>query len=530
MPIFENFISYRRKETLLEVKNIYDALKNRGYSVFCDVYTLDNGNFDENLIKCVKGCTNYILVINNHSLDRCADPDDWLLKEIRLALENDKNVVIVFVGEVDFKNLPQEVDGLRFKNALKFDIIYFDSFINELTRRFLVSGDEWGTSSEADFVIEGDRLVKYKGTAVKVSVPEYIKTIGEAAFKDVTFLKEINLNEGLLKIEASAFERCLSLSHIEFPSTLTELGERAFARCYGLLNVDTNDGLVEIGRECFAFCSQIKLFSLPAALKICSGNAFNECNNLSQFIVRKGNESFCAEDGMLYNADLSALIRCPTNYKNECPIVPESVSEIADYAFFNCDLLKDIVLPAGLKKIGEYAFAECRNIMRLKLPSFLDEIAPTAFCDWTDEQDINAENVLNESVRKTVSESRKRERVQSGVNGISEYVFVKTTFESEQEAKAMAKGLLEKHLIVSGQLSSIRSMYSWEEKICDEKEFELSCITRGDRYPEVEDYIRQHHSYELCELLVVPIIHTPDGFGKWIDDYVADGGIKEKKR
>lgn len=44
MQMFENFISYRRKDSSLEVRNIYDALIKKGYSTFCDVYSLKSGN------------------------------------------------------------------------------------------------------------------------------------------------------------------------------------------------------------------------------------------------------------------------------------------------------------------------------------------------------------------------------------------------------------------------------------------------------------------------------------------------------
>ena len=40
MQLFENFISYRRSETLPEVQNIYHALTAKGYSTFCDIYGL----------------------------------------------------------------------------------------------------------------------------------------------------------------------------------------------------------------------------------------------------------------------------------------------------------------------------------------------------------------------------------------------------------------------------------------------------------------------------------------------------------
>ena len=70
MQVFENFISYRRKESSIEVKNIYDALQTRGYSTFCDIYSLGSGKFNQDLITAIDNCTNFILVLGAYSLER----------------------------------------------------------------------------------------------------------------------------------------------------------------------------------------------------------------------------------------------------------------------------------------------------------------------------------------------------------------------------------------------------------------------------------------------------------------------------
>ena len=50
MQVYENFLSYRRKESSIEVKNIYDALQIRGYSTFCDIYSLELCKFNKDFI------------------------------------------------------------------------------------------------------------------------------------------------------------------------------------------------------------------------------------------------------------------------------------------------------------------------------------------------------------------------------------------------------------------------------------------------------------------------------------------------
>lgn len=87
MQVYENFISYRRKESSIEVKNIYDTLQKRGYSTFCDIYSLGSGKFNQDLITAIDNCTNFILVLGAYSLERCTDSSDWLYNEIKEALD-----------------------------------------------------------------------------------------------------------------------------------------------------------------------------------------------------------------------------------------------------------------------------------------------------------------------------------------------------------------------------------------------------------------------------------------------------------
>lgn len=522
MAVFENFISYRRKETMLEVKNIYDALRNRGYSTFCDVYTLDNGNFDEKLIQYVRTCTNYILVLGAHSLDRCREPNDWLLREIKTALESRRNVVIVFVGAVDLTSLPKEIKELQHKNGLTFDVLYFDSFIDQLTQRFLVRGTDWAVATETDFTIEGTTLVRYTGKALRVVIPEGVTEIGRAVFKDDTRVQEIVLPRSLEAIGDSAFERCLSLKHVELSEGVLHLGKRAFARCYDLLNVNANDRLETIGEECFAFCTSLKIFSIPPAVTVCHATAFNGCNLLAQFIVEEGNHTFTVENGILYTDSGSVLFRCPLHHPDTYLVLPDTVRTIGAHAFSDCTAISDVILPPVLTTIEAYAFEECRNLNRLDLPRSIRAVAETAFSGWEADQTVTVEEPCDPQIREAI-EGILRRSVGDTVEAVDcEYVLVKTTFESDKEAADMARGLLKRRLIVSGQISQLRSIYTWEDKVCDENEYELSCITRGARYPEIEAYIHAYHSFELCELMVVPILHVPDNFGAWVSSYVKE--------
>ena len=103
----------------------------------------------------------------------------------------------------------------------------------------------------------------------------------------------------------------------------------------------------------------------------------------------------------------------------------------------------------------------------------------------------------------------------------NKFCLIKTTFESEEEAVKIAKMLLDKKLIVSGQIKEMRSLYVWKDELCDEKEFELTCFTESRLYKEVEEFINRHHSYELCQIICIPITNISKGFGNWISSYTG---------
>lgn len=103
----------------------------------------------------------------------------------------------------------------------------------------------------------------------------------------------------------------------------------------------------------------------------------------------------------------------------------------------------------------------------------------------------------------------------------NKFCLIKTTFESEEEAVKIAKMLLDKKLIVSGQIKEMRSLYVWKDELCDEKEFELTCFTESRLYKEVEEFINRHHSYELCQIICIPIANISKGFGNWISSYTG---------
>ena len=100
---------------------------------------------------------------------------------------------------------------------------------------------------------------------------------------------------------------------------------------------------------------------------------------------------------------------------------------------------------------------------------------------------------------------------------MKKYCLIKTTFKKISEAKKMAKILLENKLIACAQISTIQSLYSWNNKIVDEKEFLLSVKTKVEFYQDIEKIIAQNHSYNLPQIIMTPISKGSKLYLDWIE-------------
>lgn len=91
---YDIFISYRRKGSGAGVAGELQAkLENKGYKVFLDVDEIGSGQFPEQISHAIEECNDFILVLSPGSLDRCADSEDWVLREIEIAERLGKNIV-----------------------------------------------------------------------------------------------------------------------------------------------------------------------------------------------------------------------------------------------------------------------------------------------------------------------------------------------------------------------------------------------------------------------------------------------------
>ncbi|MGB0562691.1 MAG: divalent-cation tolerance protein CutA [Spirulinaceae cyanobacterium] len=91
-----------------------------------------------------------------------------------------------------------------------------------------------------------------------------------------------------------------------------------------------------------------------------------------------------------------------------------------------------------------------------------------------------------------------------------------TTCASETEAKAIACHLVEQHLAACVQMFPIRSIYRWQGMIHDDPEVQLMIKTREELFGAIEHEIQAHHSYDVPEIILLPIQQGAASYLAWL--------------
>ncbi|HUV15729.1 MAG TPA: toll/interleukin-1 receptor domain-containing protein [Pelolinea sp.] len=133
------FISYRRKSSFWFAKSIFDKLKSFGYDVFFDIARINNGEFAEIIISQIWARPHFIIILDEGTLERTVNEDDWLRKEITVAIMANRNIIPITTESFYLESNKKYFVG-SLKKVLDFQFlessrVYFDAFINKLIER-----------------------------------------------------------------------------------------------------------------------------------------------------------------------------------------------------------------------------------------------------------------------------------------------------------------------------------------------------------------------------------------------------------
>ena len=227
------------------------------------------------------------------------------------------------------------------------------------------------------------------------TVDDFNETIDDFALASIALsLKAISMNSTLLDTYGASDRLLFSESDYRTPSSSKAISALQDLMC------DKD------------FCTLYSLFMLALArkeLSACSCRLFiGEKPILSQTIEDLSTEitedelkeAFIDEWGVKYSKDVRKLLKAPKELRRgysvkvgtriicnhafaDCSLsniaIPDSVTDIGDYAFEYCCSLSNMVIPNSVTSIGDYAFYGCRSLSNIVIPDSVTKIGDYTF-------------------------------------------------------------------------------------------------------------------------------------------------------
>ena len=227
-----------------------------------------------------------------------------------------------------------------------------------------------------------------------------LKTIGGNAFSNDTKLASFDVPANVETIEKAAFDGTSSMKHVTFqaPAKIKKIKEAAFQNANALENIDLPEGLEEIQKDAFNKCTSLTEIGIPASVTKIDPTGFQQAEKLERFDVNKNNTVYSSVDGFLLDKNKTKLVSFPPAKANTYyTLLPPTIEEIGEQAFYAIDSLKNITLPKKVTKIDKFAFDLTKNLNTI---AFLNK-TPVANVDASAFNPANVDKAkIKLSVRK----------------------------------------------------------------------------------------------------------------------------------
>ena len=259
----------------------------------------------------------------------------------------------------------------------------------------------------------------------RIHFSEGLVSIGNESFRSCASLSGLRLPKTLSRINNDAFMGCDALEKVSLPTGIG-LGVGVFCGCDSLREVVLPRGLRVIPESAFSGCISLESIKIPNSVEAIRSRAFSRCDKLQNFKFPDREDLTISEDafgnileceikgedgvnyiGTIYNiktdrawasirpaekVEGEVIVPSQVEYegksypvtvidreafhgmKMKSLVLPDSVVEIKDSAFENCDRLRDVYLGNNLKKIGNSAFEWCENLRYMPIPASVQQV------------------------------------------------------------------------------------------------------------------------------------------------------------
>ncbi len=253
----------------------------------------------------------------------------------------------------------------------------------------------WYNNQPDGLVYAGLVAYKYKGTmpsGTSMTLKEGTAGITGSAFECCSGLTSIVIPNSVTDIGSGTFAHCTGLTSVNIPNTVTVIRGNTFYDCTALTSIVIPNSVDSIAGEAFC-CTGLTSIFIPNSVTRIDHKAFAICPGVTSIVVESGNPRYDSHN------DCNAIIETASNTlivgcKNT--IIPNSVTEIGDYAFDGCRGLTGIVIPNSVTAIDFMAFYGCSGLTSIDIPNSVTKIGIQAFGKCTGLTSIVIPNSMTE--------------------------------------------------------------------------------------------------------------------------------------
>ena len=184
-------------------------------------------------------------------------------------------------------------------------------------------------------------------------IPNSVTSIGVNAFSNCKGLISIEIPNSVTSIGDSAFNGCTNLISIEIPNSIKSIRSYTFGECTKLTNVVIPNSVTNIEGSAFYNCTSLESIVIPNSVTSIEYGAFAQCKSLTSVTW---NAVKCSD---FYNYDDAPFYGC-TNITSFT--FGENVEHIPAYICNRMSGLTNIVIPNSVTSIGSYTFYNCNNL------------------------------------------------------------------------------------------------------------------------------------------------------------------------
>lgn len=233
-----------------------------------------------------------------------------------------------------------------------------------------------GVTSLGDFAFRG-----CKGLT-SITIPDSVTSIGRGAFSNCTQLTSVTIGNSITSVGIDTFSGCTSLSCITLPNSVTSIGAGAFNNCIALTKITIPKSITSIGDSAFYGCYRLIEVYNMSALGIVAGSwQYGYVGQYAKHVYTQQGDSKLNTDANGYIVYTDGNDKILVKYTGEYTqlTLPGGITEIYQFAFYDCNRLTNINIPDSVTNIGDRAFSGCASLTSINIPDNVTSIGAYVF-------------------------------------------------------------------------------------------------------------------------------------------------------